>query len=258
MGFTKFLRKIATGSSEHQSLCLVEDEQEQEVDVAITPDLERITVIHKGTRVVIERNQNTKAAIPELFNRTSRPCPPFCVQPMKVAEGVETIGELELLDYLEQSQESRNKVLVIDSRLSSWVEKGTIPGSIHIPWTSLVAREGATLSGVIRLLQKQFSVSLLNGKSVEDVSLALKNNNLSEVFDYSQAKILVLFCNGSWCGQTSKSIKALLALGYPPEKLKYYRDGMQGWVSLGFTTVVSGSDSCEIKKPQCIKSNRAA
>jgi len=256
MGFTKFLRKIATGSSERQSLCLVEEEQE--LDVAITPDLEQITVIHNATRVVIKRDQNTEAVIPELFNKTSRPCPPFCVQPMKVAAGVETIGELELLDYLVQSQDAQNKVLVIDSRLSSWVEKGTIPGSIHIPWTSLVAKEGATLSSVIRLLQKQFSVSLLNGKSVEDVSLALKNNNWLGVFDYSQAKTLVLFCNGSWCGQTSESIKALLALGYPPEKLKYYRDGMQGWVSLGFTTVESGSDSCQIKKPQCTKSNRAA
>jgi len=256
MGFTKLLRKIATGSSERQSLCLVEDEQD--VDVAITPDLERVMVIHNGERLVIQRNQNTKATIPELFNKTSRPCPPFCVQPMKVAAGVETIGELELLDYLEQLQDANNNVLVIDSRLKSWVDKGTIPGSVHIPWISLVAKEGATLSSVIRILRKQFSVSLNEGQTLEDVSLALKNNNLEDVFDYSQAKTLVLFCNGSWCGQTSESIKALLALGYPAEKLKYYRDGMQGWVSLGFTTVKSDSDSCEVKKPQCKKSKRAA
>jgi len=59
-----------------------------------------------------------------------------------------------------------------------------------------------------------------------------------------------MFCNGSWCGQTSEAIKALLALSYPEEKLKYYRDGMQGWVSLGLTTV-SQDELCKIKKPVC-------
>ena len=256
MGFTKLLRKIATGSSERQSLCLVE--KEEKTEVAITPGLERISVVHNGKRVVIQRDQNTKATIPELFNKTSRPCPPFCVQPMKAAAGVETIGELELLDYLQQLQTEKDKVVVIDSRLKSWVDKGTIPGSIHIPWTSLVAKEGATLSGVIRLLKKHFSVSLLDGMTDEDVGKALKVGKMEDVFDFSLAKTLVLFCNGSWCGQTAESIKALIEIGYPPEKLKYYRDGMQGWVSLGFTTVISDQASCEVKKPSCKTSYRAA
>jgi hypothetical protein len=33
-------------------------------------------------------------------------------------------------------------------------------------------------------------------------------------------------------------MKALMELGYPEEKMKYYRGGMQAWQLLGFTTIV--------------------
>ena len=247
MGFTGLLRKIAIGSSESQSLCLVEKSEEEERVVGITPELETVSVLHNGEKVVIQRDQNTQAKIPSLFSKTSRPCPPFCVQPMSVAPNVETIAELELLDYLQQAMEG--SVVVVDSRLKNWVDKGTIPGSVHIPWTSLVASEGATLKSKLNTLMNHFSVKLLSGKNAGDVSEAIANNNQSEVFDYSSAKTLVLFCNGSWCGQTSESIKALLELGYPAEKIKYYRDGMQGWVTLGFT--ISLNETCDVKKPSC-------
>ena len=46
-----------------------------------------------------------------------------------------------------------------------------------------------------------------------------------------------MFCNGVWCGQSPEAMKALIAIGYPEEKLKWYRDGIQGWLSLGFTTI---------------------
>ena len=56
-------------------------------------------------------------------------------------------------------------------------------------------------------------------------------------FDFSQAKTLVLFCNGPWCGQSPNNIKGLLKIGYPASKIKWYRGGMQEWESLGLTTV---------------------
>lgn len=250
MGFTKVLRKIATGSSEAPSLCLVDDgshDEEQKL-VGITPERDSLSVLHNGEPIVIEREQNSEAKIPSLFNKTSRPCPPFCVQPMKAAPNVETIGELELLDYLQET--SNGSVVVVDSRLKNWVSKGTIPGSINIPWTSLVASEGATLKSMLNSLTRDFSVKLIKGKNAGDVSKALTDNKADEVFDYSNAKTVVLFCNGTWCGQTSESIKALLKLGYPPEKIKYYRDGMQGWVTLGLTTFLE-SEVCDVKKPKC-------
>ena len=55
-------------------------------------------------------------------------------------------------------------------------------------------------------------------------------------YDFSQAKILVLFCNGAWCSQSVTMITDLMKLGYPAEKLKWYRGGMHDWLSLSMTT----------------------
>ena len=56
-------------------------------------------------------------------------------------------------------------------------------------------------------------------------------------YDFTNAKELLLFCNGAWCGQSPESLKELIAIGYPEEKLKWYRGGMQSWLSLGLTTI---------------------
>ena len=53
----------------------------------------------------------------------------------------------------------------------------------------------------------------------------------------SKAKTLVMFCNGMWCGQSPASIDALRKFGYPADKIKYFRGGMQTWKILGLTTV---------------------
>jgi rhodanese-related sulfurtransferase len=60
--------------------------------------------------------------------------------------------------------------------------------------------------------------------------------DMDGVLNYNNAKTLYQFCNGSWCGQSPASIRALLAIGYPQSKIKYYRGGMNAWKSLGLTT----------------------
>jgi hypothetical protein len=57
---------------------------------------------------------------------------------------------------------------------------------------------------------------------------------------FDGAKTLVMFCNGPWCGQSSTNIKGLLRLGYPAQKILWYRGGMQDWECLGLTTVQPG------------------
>ncbi|MEW8384620.1 MAG: rhodanese-like domain-containing protein, partial [Candidatus Thiodiazotropha taylori] len=58
----------------------------------ITPQVDEFEVKHQGKVITIRRNQDTEAMLEFDFARTSRPCPPFCAQPMKVADGIETIG----------------------------------------------------------------------------------------------------------------------------------------------------------------------
>ena len=187
--------------------------------VNITAELAHVDTLHGGKSVRIMRNQNTDNTLPETYARTSRPCPPFCIQPMRIAVGVETIGELELLDYLRRIGNKDDSLRVIDSREANWVANGMIPGAIQIPWTALHPSRTSP-EDIASLLQFEFG-AIPNGP----------------VWDFNSAKTLVLYCNGAWCGQSPSSIRALLAVGYPVERIKWYRGGMQSWLQLGLTTV---------------------
>ena len=56
-------------------------------------------------------------------------------------------------------------------------------------------------------------------------------------WDCEEAKKVALFCNGLWCGQSPTAIRAMVAAGFPAEKIFYYRGGMQNWQGLGLTVV---------------------
>ncbi len=191
--------------------------------VQITPSLMSVDVVHMGKRMTIQRNQDTNNTIPAIFTKTSRACPPFCIQPASIAPKVETIAELEVLDYLKKSSAGDSSIMVIDARTPEWLVRGTIPGSVNIPWTKLSVKgafaweDAATAEDI---MVDRFGVEIKDGK-----------------MDFSNAKTLVIFCNGAWCPQSTENIKLLLKKGYPAEKLKWYRGGMQAWVGFGLTTV---------------------
>ena len=69
--------------------------------VNIAPDVGEVTVETRSGPVTIERIQDPEHEVTGEWARTSRPCPNFCIQPMSPAEGVTTIGELELLAALQ-------------------------------------------------------------------------------------------------------------------------------------------------------------
>ncbi len=190
--------------------------------VNITPGMPNVDVKHAGKSVTIERNQDPDNMIDPDFSMTSRPCPPYCVQPMQLGPGVETIGELELIDYLRKSAEGG--ILVIDSRDRDWVlRSGLIPGATHLPWTELHPGQADP------------------EKIAETLILRFGASRLGSLWNFENAKTLVMYCNGPWCGQSPTNIKQLLAMGYPAHKLKWYRGGMQVWKSLGFNTVPIGN-----------------
>lgn len=191
-----------------------------EVVVNIAKGMPSVDVMHNGKKATIMRNQNVDNTVNPAFAKTSRKCPPFCIQPATVAPGVDTIGELEILDYLKRMSDGDNTILVVDSRTPDWVKKGTIPGAVNIPWTSLNPAGGADPISISEIMEGQFGVTQLEG-----------------LWDYSNAKTLVMFCNGMWCGQSPNNIKSLLKIGYPAHKIKWYRGGMQDWAILGLTTI---------------------
>ena len=191
-----------------------------DVAVKITRDLAGVDVMHNGKKVTIMRDQNQKATVNPDFAKTSRKCPPFCINPMQLAPGVETLGEVEVLAYLDKMTKGDKSILVVDSRTPDWVAKGTIPGSVNIPWTKLAPQKGASPIDIAEILTTKFGVKEQEG-----------------LFDYRDAKTLVLFCNGMWCGQSPNNIRTLLRFGYPADKIKWYRGGMQNWSNLGLTAV---------------------
>jgi len=199
------------------SFSAIADSTERKVN--ITPTVGSIEVLHNGKKVTVERNQDTNNTIDSNYSKTSRNCPPFCIRPISLAPGVETIGELELMEYLKQLGTDKN-LMVIDSRTPDWVERGTIAGAVNIPWVKLDAKKGATDLDIELIVVDEF------GATYDD-----------DKWDFTNAKTLVLFCNGMWCGQSPRNIYSLLALGYPAEKLKWYRGGMQTWHVLGLSTV---------------------
>ena len=188
--------------------------------VGITSDIMSVTVKHNGKDVKIERNQDNSNTVIPAFAKTSRPCPPFCIQPAVLAPGVETIAEREVLQYLDTMSKGDDSILVIDSRTPDWVKKGTIPGAKNIPWTKLNPAKGADPISILDILQEEFNVTESEG-----------------LLDFTNAKTLVMFCNGMWCGQSPNNIKNLLKLGYPAHKIKWYRGGMQDWAILGLSTI---------------------
>ncbi len=188
--------------------------------VGITPTMMEASVTHGGEAVNIMRDQDNAANVIAAFAKTSRPCPPFCIQPIVLAPGVETLGEREIIDYLVRMSKGDDSILVIDSRTPDWVKKGTIPGAVNIPWTALNPAKGADPISIAEIMEDRFGASSLEG-----------------LWDYSNARTLVMFCNGMWCGQSPNNIKILLKFGYPSHKIKWYRGGMQNWSNLGLTTL---------------------
>ena len=109
------------------------------------------------------------------------------IQPIGLAPGVRTVGELEVIEHLRAGRP------LVDCRLPEYVKRGTIPGAVNIPHDEIVER-------------------------------------LAEL---DPGEPTVVFCNGPQCTATGKATNALLAAGWPPERLLYYRGGIHDWVTLG-------------------------
>jgi hypothetical protein len=175
--------------------------------ITLTPTLSSIDIVFKGKKIKISRIQDSNHKMNKTFSLTSRLSPPFEIQPYTVVEGVETISELDVFQFMQN--ELQKEGLVIDTRLKHWFNQSTIPTAMNIPFTEMA--EYNTTNGL-----KIFSVKNIKGE-----------------LDFSKAKTLLIFDNGPWCPQASHAIKTLISLGYPKDKILYYRGGMQYWSILG-------------------------
>jgi len=180
--------------------------------VNITKDIASVTTFHKDEKVIISRDQNTKRRLTNNFTKTSRECPPFCIQPMYIGK-VKTVGELELLEFV-KALNNESQTLLLDTRTTEWYKASTIPGSVNLPFT---------------MLKKE-------SKYFDKVLTILGGTKDGDKWDFGKVQTLMIYSNGVWDAQATTAIKSLIEVGYPEDKILYYRGGMQSWQNLGLTT----------------------
>lgn len=137
--------------------------------------------------------------------------------PMHLHEDIKTYGELEILAFIKQMQKD-DSMMLIDGRKEEWYDYRTIPGAINMPFHHFKERNS---------FEFEFEHDLR--------TLGVKINT-DETLDFKKAKTIAIFCNGPWCSQSVAMITALLEIGYPPEKISWYRGGMQSWLGAGMTS----------------------
>lgn len=167
----------------------------------ITPNLTRVELNYQDQPIKIERSNNPY----------QQQCPPYCIQPMQI-EKVQTIGELEVLDYM-QSLSQKSSSLLVDARTPSMYKKGTIPTAINLPYT-LFESDTEHRDTVLNLL----------GATQRKQQWQFKNVRELFIFDSSQ-----------WDFKASNLINHLIQLGYPQDHMHYYRGGLINWKSAGLT-----------------------
>ena len=79
---------------------VINSAQAKDLEVKITRDMAYSTVTHDNELVKIQRIQDTGHTIDGSFAKTSRPCPPFCINPIALHEDVKTVGELEVIKFM--------------------------------------------------------------------------------------------------------------------------------------------------------------
>ena len=135
---------------------------------------------------------------------------------MSIDQDIITYGELEVLAFIKQMQ-TDDSMMLIDVCKKEFYNYRTIPGAVNMPFYHFRERE----SFEFEQYMKELGVSI---------------NEEDESLDFTHAKTITLFCNGPWCSLSVTAILALLEIGYPAEKINWYRGGIQEWLAAGMTS----------------------
>lgn len=177
----------------------------------ITPDLPDLRLALKGQEVVIARSPD---ALPVPSGNLPS-CPPHCPQPIEAAPGVKTVGALEVIGFL-QSDVAEGRGHLLDLRLPEEFAAAHLPGAINMPAVTLSAENPAR----------------------RDILRALGAAETAGGLDFAAAAGLVIHGAGPLHAEAAEGVRALLAVGYPADRLWYFRGGLQEWQDFGLT--VSG------------------
>lgn len=140
------------------------------------------------------------------------------ILPMYIDEDIKTYGELEVLAFMKKMQTDDSMVL-IDVCREEFYNYRTIPGAVNMPFYHFKERSS---------FEFEFEQNMRE--------LGVYINARDDSLDFTKAKTITIFCNGPWCSLSVTTIEALLDIGYPAEKINWYRGGMQEWLATGMTS----------------------
>lgn len=183
--------------------------------VAISPTLPHLDVVHEGRKLRIQRRLDVHGLSAGSAPVADGGCPPACLQPHQAAPGVETVAELELLDFV-RSEVAGGRGVLVDVRLPERYRLETLPTAMNIP----------------------FSVMKPDNPHIGRIMTALGARRVDADWDFSSARDLLVFGAGPFSDEAAKTIAVLRVLGFPAGKIRYYRGGLQAWRASGLTTVV--------------------
>ncbi len=172
----------------------------------------KASFIFNGERVQISRDIGQAAPFIATFTSRGDTCGAPCIAPMQVAEGVATLDEGQVLNFL-VNEVAGNRGLMVDARLPQDRAAGFIPGTVNLPYSTMDPTNGFR----------------------RDILIALGAREFEGVFNFADARQLLVYDLGPSSNDAGLLVQNLLAAGYPPELIRYYRGGMQVWSVLGFS-----------------------
>ena len=169
----------------------------------ISKTLAFIEIEHQGKPVTIKRIFSPKSKVDAIV----------ALQPMEIGN-VKTIGELEVLNFIKESKDDA-RLMFIDARTKRWYHKETIASAMNLPF-SMLDEHSTYQEKIVTLLGAVY---------------------FGQQWDFSNVNTLLIFGNGIVDIQATSAIKSLIKLGYPSEKLLYYRGGIESWKRLGLSVI---------------------
>lgn len=168
--------------------------------------------LFNGQRIEIGRDSRDAARFVAAFASAGDACGAPCIAPLQVAPGIRTVDEIGVLDFLTRDV-ADNTGLMVDARLPEDRAKGFIPGTVSLPF--------ATLNP--------------DNDFRDDILRALGARELDGIFNFADARALLVYDLGPSSNDAGSLIANLLTAGYPADLIRYYRGGMQVWSVLGFS-----------------------
>jgi len=179
---------------------------------AIAQDAVEASFVFQGQTLNIAQASRADLDRLAVVSRQSEDCTGICIAPLLAVEGIETVAEFDVITFIAETVAAGGGLL-IDSRPLDARDAGAIAASISVPTELLDAANPFR----------------------NDILVAMGAREFEGTLNFADAMPLMVYDNGPLANDAARSVSLLVEAGYPREKIKYYRGGLQVWTALGLS-----------------------